>query len=253
LALAVLLPCFGAVYETIGGWRDAHRFSQRGKSVQAGPMKLNLNCNGQGSPTVILDSGSGVPSVDWIKVQPEVAKFARVCSYDRAGYGWSEPGPEPGTSLQIAKELKTLLDVAGEKGPYLLVGHSFGGFNVRVFNGQYPKDVAGVVLVDASDEDEEERVESTLSPAMKTPLENKWKGTKSWRKYLPLSRFTSVSSVSKWWLAGTRPDTFRRIYSRNFSFWNSNPSRRKHRRPRATRSHKAWLRCVRPGILATCR
>jgi pimeloyl-ACP methyl ester carboxylesterase len=139
--------------------------------VQVGPVKLNIDCSGDrsgpGRPTVILDSGMSVPAVGWIKVQPEVAKFTRVCSYDRAGYGWSDPGLEPRTSLQIAKELKALLDAAGEHGPYVLVGHSFGGFNVRVFTRQYPSDVAGIVLVDASHEDEGERIESLLPAAVK--------------------------------------------------------------------------------------
>jgi pimeloyl-ACP methyl ester carboxylesterase len=116
---------------------------------------------------VILESGSGVPALGWLKVQPEVAKFAHVCSYDRAGYGWSEPGPEPRTSQQIAQELKALLDAAGEPGPYILVGHSFGGFNVRVFTALYPKELAGMVLVDASHEDEENRQEALLPDAVK--------------------------------------------------------------------------------------
>jgi len=83
----ILLGCTGAIYQLIGTWRDARRFPQRGKSVQVGAMKLNLDCYGQGNPTVILDSGMGVPALGWIKVHPEVAEFARVCSYDRAGYG----------------------------------------------------------------------------------------------------------------------------------------------------------------------
>lgn len=130
-------------------------------------MKLNLDCSGKGDPTVILDSGGGVPAVGWIKVQPEVAKFARVCSYDRAGYGWSEPGPLPRTSLQIARELNALLAAAGEPGPYVLVGHSFGGFNIRVYTGLYPRDVVGLVLVDASHEDEEERIQGLLPVAVR--------------------------------------------------------------------------------------
>ena len=172
VALAIALACAGAIYHISGKWRDARRFPQRGRSIQAGPVKLNLDCYGQGNPTVILDSGMGVPALGWIKVQPEVAKFARVCSYDRAGYGWSEPGPEPRTSLQIAAELKALLDAAGEKGPYVLVGHSFGGYNVRVFTGQYPNDVVGIVRVDASHEDEEERIDSIL-PAVVREREKK--------------------------------------------------------------------------------
>jgi pimeloyl-ACP methyl ester carboxylesterase len=100
-------------------------------------------------------------------VQPEVATFARVCSYDRAGYGWSEVGPKPRTSLQIAKELRALLDASGEKGPYVLVGHSFGGYNVRVFTSLYPGDVVGVVLVDAEHGDEEKRINELLPPLMR--------------------------------------------------------------------------------------
>lgn len=113
---------------------------------------------------MILDSGLGGPALDWVLVQPAVAAFTRVCSYDRAGYGWSDPSPQPRTSLQIATELKALLDAAREAGPFLLVGHSFGGYNVRVFTGQYPNEVAGLVLVDASHPDEGPRTDAILSP-----------------------------------------------------------------------------------------
>ena len=167
VALAIVLACAGAIYQIAGTRRDARRFPQRGSSILVGSVKLNLDCYGHGNPTVVLDSGMGVPALGWIKVQPEVAKFARVCSYDRAGYGWSEPGPAPRTSSQIATELKALLDAAGEKGPYILVGHSFGGYNVRVFTSRYPKDVVGIVLVDASHEDEEERIDNMLPAAVK--------------------------------------------------------------------------------------
>jgi pimeloyl-ACP methyl ester carboxylesterase len=166
----MLLAGAGAIYQIVGAWSDARNFPQQGRSVQAGQVKLNIDCSGSERPTVVLDSGLGglgAPALGWIKVQPEVAKFARVCSYDRAGYGWSEPGPEPRTSLQLARELKALLDAAGEKGSYVLVGHSFGGFNVRMFTAQYPKDVAGVVLVDASHEDQEERLNAVLPAAVR--------------------------------------------------------------------------------------
>jgi pimeloyl-ACP methyl ester carboxylesterase len=113
---------------------------------------------------VILDSGMGVPALGWIKVQTEVAKFARICSYDRAGYGWSDTGPEPRTSVQIAKELKALLVSADEQGPYVLVGHSFGGFNVRVYTHLFPADVLGVVLVDGAHEGEDTGINALLPP-----------------------------------------------------------------------------------------
>lgn len=85
--LTVSLTISGALYELIGAWRDAGRFPNRGHLVQVGAIRMNIDCSGQGSPTVILESGSGGPSIDWLMVQPEVAKFARVCSYDRADMG----------------------------------------------------------------------------------------------------------------------------------------------------------------------
>jgi pimeloyl-ACP methyl ester carboxylesterase len=160
--VTVSLVITGALYEMIGRWRDTQRFPRRGRLVQAGSIRMNIDCSGQGSPTVILESGSGGPSVDWLMVQPEVAKFSRVCSYDRAGYGWSDSGPEPRSSLQIARELKQLLQAAGEKAPYVLVGHSMGGYDVRVYAGQYPDDVAGMVLVDASHEDQDLRAPQSI-------------------------------------------------------------------------------------------
>lgn len=166
-AVLLVLVCAGAVYETLGARSDAKRFPPRGRSVDIGNLKLNLNCTGSAHPVVILESGLGVSSLGWINIQPEIAKYARVCSYDRAGYGWSEPGREPRTALQIAKELKALLGAANEEGPYVLVGPSFGGFIVRVFAGQYPADVAGMILVEASHEDQQKRVARIVSPEAK--------------------------------------------------------------------------------------
>lgn len=169
VALIILLALAGALYQSFGNFRDPQRFPQRGRSVKAGILRLNIDCSGHGGPTVILDSGMGVPGVaGWAMVQPEVAKFTRVCSYDRAGYGWSEVGPKPRSSLQIAKELKALLDASGEKGPFVMVGHSFGGYNVRVFAGMYPNDAAGVVLVDAEHGDEEKRIDESLPALVKS-------------------------------------------------------------------------------------
>jgi pimeloyl-ACP methyl ester carboxylesterase len=153
VGVLVLVAVAGASYQSIKARSDAREFPQVGKSVDVGGYTLNIKCTGQGGPTTILESGLEDQSIDWSTVQAEIAKFARVCSYDRAGYGWSDSGPMPRTSMQIAKELHTLLQNAGEKFPFVLVGHSFGAVNVRVYNGLYPSDVAGMVLADGGSED----------------------------------------------------------------------------------------------------
>jgi pimeloyl-ACP methyl ester carboxylesterase len=171
LVLVVLAAVVGACYQALGNMADARRFPQQGQPVSLGPafsnLTLSIDCRGQGSPTVVLDSGLGVPAVGWNPVETEVAKFTRVCSYDRAGYGWSGSSSVPRTSAQIVKELHALLEAANEKGPYILVGHSFGGYNVRVYNGQYPGEVVGMVLVDASHEDQNERMPTAFQTYMK--------------------------------------------------------------------------------------
>jgi len=167
LVAVLVIAGAGAAYEQIGRWRDPHRFRQQGRSVSIGDLRFNINCTGQGRPVVVLDSGFGVPALGWALVQPGVAKFTRVCSFDRAGYGWSDPGPEPRTSERIAVELHDLLNAAGETGPFVMAGHSLGGFTIRVFNKLYPAAVAGVVLVDAAAEDEDARVEAIVPADIK--------------------------------------------------------------------------------------
>jgi pimeloyl-ACP methyl ester carboxylesterase len=122
-----------------------------GRLIDIGGWRLHLNCTGEavaGQPTVVLEAGIGAFSVEWVLLQPRVAPFARVCSYDRAGVGWSELGPAPRTRHQMVFELHTLLETAGERAPYLLVGQSFGGSVVRLYATVYPAEVAGMVLVD---------------------------------------------------------------------------------------------------------
>ena len=130
-------------------------YARPGQLVDAGGFRLNLYCMGSGSPTVVFDSGWGDWAPVWSKVQPEVAKWTRACSYDRAGYGFSDPGPMPHTSARIAEELHTALHHAGIAGPYILVGSAFGGDNLRVFADLYMREVAGLVLVDADPNDVE--------------------------------------------------------------------------------------------------
>lgn len=128
-----------------------------GLMVLVGDHRLHLYCSGQGEPTVVLDAGLGGTSLDWVRVQPELSKYTRVCTYDRAGYGWSESGPRPRSSVRLAEELRTLLRTAAVPEPYVLVGHSFGGYNVRLFASNYPEQTAGLVLVDAAHEDQVRR------------------------------------------------------------------------------------------------
>jgi len=167
VALLAFLAVTGAAYQFVSERADRSRFPQVGRSIDVGGFSLNLNCTGQGQPqpTVILDSGLGIPAVGWQLVQTQIAKFARVCSYDRAGYGWSDAGPFPRTSLEIARELHTLLASARVPPPYILVGHSFGGFTVRLFNQLYPAEVAGVVFVDSSEEDQQQKMGRSIRNA----------------------------------------------------------------------------------------
>lgn len=164
----------GATYELIFERNDARRFPQEGRSVEVGGFRLNIHCTGTGAPAVILESGLGIPAMGWDLVQPGIEKFTRVCSYDRAGYGWSDSGPAPRTSQQIAKELHLLLQNAGLKAPYILVGHSFGGFNVRVFNGLYPDEVAGMVLVDSSHENQQAPTPTQAAAEREDDAETRW-------------------------------------------------------------------------------
>jgi pimeloyl-ACP methyl ester carboxylesterase len=151
-ALIAGLALAGAGYEAIAARGDAQAYPPPGRLVDVGGYRLHIQYVGTGSPTVVLDAGLGGMSLDWNLVQTDMGRTTRVCAYDRAGMGWSDPGPQPRTPDQIARELHTLLTNAGIPGPYVLVGHSVGGKNVRMFALQHPEEVAGMVLVDARSE-----------------------------------------------------------------------------------------------------
>ncbi len=156
LAFVVVLMVAGAIYQSVASANDLKKYPPPGTLIDIGGYRLHLYCTGErqaGQPTVVLEAGSGSASPDWGLVQPEIARVTRVCSYDRAGYGWSDPGPLPRTSQRFAEELHTLLTKAGEKEPYILAGHSFGGHTVRLFAHQYPHEVTGIVLVDTRPEE----------------------------------------------------------------------------------------------------
>lgn len=156
LGIVVVLIGTGVVYQNITTRRDKQRFQPPGRLVDAGGYRLHLLVMGDDKPgpTVILDAGMVSFSSNWAWVQPEIAKVARVVAYDRAGLGWSDPGPEPRDAAQSASELQIALQKAGITGPYIVVGHSYGGLTARAFADMCPDDVVGMVLVDASHPDQ---------------------------------------------------------------------------------------------------
>jgi pimeloyl-ACP methyl ester carboxylesterase len=151
----IVFICFVSIlFFSSSTWSQERKaFPSPGKLFDAGGHLLHLNIIGKGGPAVIFENGSGDFSFIWGLVQPSISVFTTSVSYDRAGFAWSEAGPQPRSSRQIAFELNTALQHAGIKGPYILVGQSFGGFLVRAFARFYPEEVAGMVLVDVLHED----------------------------------------------------------------------------------------------------
>ena len=160
LIFALLLVCLsstGFLYQASTSALDVSGYPAPGKLYDVESYRLYLNCTGTGrlgSPTVILEEGLAATSLGWSKVQPGVASFTRVCSYDRAGYGLSDTGPLPRAAGRMVMELHMLLDKAAVAGPYVLVGHSFGGLIMQLYTYTYPQEVAGLVLIDSVHEDE---------------------------------------------------------------------------------------------------
>jgi pimeloyl-ACP methyl ester carboxylesterase len=130
--------------------QPAKNYPPPGQLIDIGGCKLHLNCSGKGTPTVILVAGGGAYSMDWALVQPKVAETTRVCSYDRAGLGWSDSGPADETVEQTIADLHALLRAAGEKGPYLLVGASIAGIYIQAYQQAFPEEVAGLVFTNSS-------------------------------------------------------------------------------------------------------
>ena len=148
LVLLIVLALTGLLYEFHARRREAELYRPPGKLVDIGGYRLHINCVGAGGPTVILEYGLEATYLDWYLVQPEVARFAQVCTYDRAGYGWSDRSPRPRVPSVMADELYSLLQKAGLRPPFILVAHSFGSYNAVMFAHKFPQEVAGLVLVD---------------------------------------------------------------------------------------------------------
>ena len=154
--MIVVAIAAGAAYQWIATRNDLVANPPPGRLVDVGGHRLHILCTGAGEPTVVLESGlGGAGTVGANLVQTEVSKFTRVCSYDRAGMGYSEPGPSPRTARRIVQELALLLDRSGIRGRLILVGESIGGLYMRVYASEYEERVAGLVLVDASHEAQE--------------------------------------------------------------------------------------------------
>ena len=149
LALSALAS-IGGGYQTVREAADAKAYPMPGQLIDVGGHRLHLNCTGSGTPTVVIEPGGGAMSSDLGWVTPAVARDTRVCVYDRAGRGWSEPADTPQDGLQIASDLHTLLQRGGVPGPYVLAGHSFGGLYVLAFAARYPDEVAGMALLDST-------------------------------------------------------------------------------------------------------
>jgi pimeloyl-ACP methyl ester carboxylesterase len=167
LVLAILT---GVIFERIGRHRDKQRLTRIGQAVDIGGRSLNIDCAGSGSPTVILDTGASAPGYSNMPLQKLFSRETRTCWFDRAGLGWSDPSPVPQTSSAIAADLHQLLHAANIAPPYILVGQSFSGFNVRLFTKAYPNEVAGIVLLDSVQEDQQQyEPRSTMSPVNRLP------------------------------------------------------------------------------------
>lgn len=175
-ALGIGLSVGGASYQALASADELNRHPPPGELVDVGGHRLHLNCmeetQAEDEPTVLLEAGGGQNSLTWSSVQPQIAGFARVCSYDRAGMGWSDSGPAPRDADRVARELHSLLEQAEVSGPYVLVGHSLGGAFVRVFADRYPEEVAGMVLIDPTpvpDSDDPQLVETLLATSEAPP------------------------------------------------------------------------------------
>ena len=214
LLFLIGMAALGAIYESRSQARAQRQYPPPGKLIDIGGYRLHLYCMGEGSPTVVLDYGLVGSYLEWYRVQPEIARSTRICSYDRGGYGWSDPSPRPRTPAVMAEELHALLEKAGEKPPLILVGHSMGGFDVLMYRNLYPAQVSGLVLLDA------------VHP--QHPLPFRWRD----KLRLRFLQFTAPLGLPRWrgWCA-QGPEEIRRqmlafncrprVFSANYRQWST--------------------------------
>ena len=174
VATAVLVPAALAAYAAIAEASFYRRHPPPGRLHDVGGRRIHMSCAGAGSPAVVFESALGGSSVDWYAVQPKVAAFTSACAYDRAGAGWSDEAPLPRDPLRSAEDLHVALAKAGIAGPYVLVGHSYGGYVARVFAGRYRDEMAGLVLVDVVGPETLERIPSLDTYWRQTARDCRW-------------------------------------------------------------------------------
>lgn len=168
VAVVLLILVGSLVAREVAVNRAERDFPPPGRLVHIDGRSSHIHCTGEGVPTIVLESGlDDRGSWSWETVQDELSRISRVCAYDRAGMLWSEPGPGPRDAERIADELHALLGAASEMPPYVMVGHSFGGLYVRVFDDRHPGETAGFVFVDASHPEQEERFPAEVREMMR--------------------------------------------------------------------------------------
>jgi pimeloyl-ACP methyl ester carboxylesterase len=171
LALLVAAVLSGTAYEMLARQRIAAEFAPPGKLVDIGGRRIHLDCRGAGAPIVVFESGLDMyGSLSWSAVQDQVAQTTRACSYDRAGILWSDRAQGARNGVAVASDLHSALQAAGERGPYVMVGHSLGGPYVMTFVRQFGDDVAGIVLVDASHPDQQRRMKEAIGQQIEPPM-----------------------------------------------------------------------------------
>lgn len=174
-ALLVVVLLVGLTYEQWSRISAARTYAPLGELIDVDGRQAHLFCTGEGSPTVILEAGLDPFGAQvWAAVQPDIAHTTRICSYDRAGIMWSEPGAERRDAHRVADELHALLEASAESPPFVMVGHSLGGLFLRVYDSRYPDEVSGFVFVDSSHPDQMERfpeeVVEIMNDLMPPPL-----------------------------------------------------------------------------------
>lgn len=231
IAIVALVVLTGRVYQQLGTARDRKRYPAPGDLVELNGRSWHLLSMGEGSPAVVFESGLMSTVLSWGDIQTEIAKEARAVSYDRAGLGWSDPGPAPRDAGQIVNELHQLLEQAHVCPPFILVGHSFGGLTTRLFAARYPEEVAGLVLIDPV-------VPVEWNPASEHNQKRIRTGAKILRRATVLSRLGVIRFVSWLLRVGAKPlaEPLVRLMSKGAPkgdgtsssplFWNLPPSER---------------------------